>query len=205
MAIFASVAVLSATDVFTAYMPVVADRIGVGPAVVGALLALRAGASLASRVGIGRLVRRFGRARLIAVNAVAAAVSLSCITLTGHVVVLAALALVLGASLGFAQPLSMTMVVQLVPERARASALAVRLTGNRLGQVAAPAAAGLVAGRAGASSVFWLMSCVLGASAFAAPRELTSARRGSRDAASAAGTCESRRSVPRRPGDGPSS
>jgi MFS family permease len=150
-------------------MPVVGERVGVGPAVVGVLLALRAAASLASRLGISRLVRRFGRARLIAFNAVAAGISLSCITLTGHVAVLAALALVLGASLGFAQPLSMTMVVQLVPERARASALAVRLTGNRLGQVAAPAAAGLVAGRAGASSVFWLMSCVLATSAFAAP------------------------------------
>ena len=170
MAIFASVAALSATDVFTAYMPVVGERVGIGPAVVGVLLALRAGASLASRLGIGRLVRQFGRGRLIAANAVAAAISMSCITLTGHVAVLAVLAVMLGASLGFAQPLSMTMVVQLVPERARASALAIRLTGNRLGQVAAPAAAGLVAGSAGASSVFWLMSGVLAASAAAAPR-----------------------------------
>lgn len=172
MAIFASVAALSATDVFTAYMPVVGQHAGVGPAVVGVLLALRAAASLASRLGISRLVRRVGRERLIAANAAAAAVALTAITLTGHVVALAALALLLGASLGFAQPLSMTMVVQLVPARARASALAVRLTGNRLGQVAAPAAAGLVAGRAGASSVFWLMSGVLAASAFVAPRRV---------------------------------
>jgi MFS family permease len=167
-AIFASVAALSATDVFTAYMPVVGERVGVGPAAVGALLAVRAGASLVSRLGIKRLVRRFGRTTLITVSAVAAAVSLTSLTFTHHVFVLAGLALVLGLALGFAQPLSMTMVVQLVPEHARASALAIRLTGNRLGQVAAPAAAGLVAGSTGASSVFWLMSCVLGASAVAA-------------------------------------
>jgi hypothetical protein len=43
----------------------------------------------------------------------------------------------------------------------------VRLTGNRLGQAAAPAAAGLVAGSAGAQSVFWMMSGVLAASALA--------------------------------------
>jgi MFS family permease len=167
-AIFASVAALSATDVFTAYMPVVGEHVGVGPAVVGVLLALRAAASLASRLGIKQLVRRFGRARLIMLNAVGAAAALTALTFTDRVVVLATLAIVLGAALGFAQPLSMAMVVQLVPEHARASALAIRLTGNRLGQVAAPAAAGLLAGRTGAPSVFWLMSCVLATSAVAA-------------------------------------
>jgi MFS family permease len=167
-AIFASVAALSATDVFTAYMPVVGEHLGVGPAVVGVLLALRAGASLASRLGIKQLVRRIGRGRLITGNAVAAAVALTALTFTDQVAVLAALAIVLGAALGFAQPLSMTMVVQLVPEHARASALALRLTGNRLGQAAAPAAAALVAGRTGAPSVFWLISCVLAISAVAA-------------------------------------
>jgi MFS family permease len=80
------------------------------------------------------------------------------------------LAAVAGLGLGFGQPLSMTLVVQLVPRHARATALAVRLTGNRLGQLAAPAVAGLVAGGAGASSVFWLMSGMLVASAAAIQR-----------------------------------
>jgi MFS family permease len=166
-AIFASVAVLSATDIFTAYLPVVGDKHDIGPSTVGALLALRAAASLASRIGIGMLVRRVGRARLMAAAAVGAAAAFTALTFTSNVVVLAALALVVGVGLGFAQPLSMTIVVQLVPEHARASALAVRLTGNRLGQVAAPAAAGLLAGSAGGSSVFWLTSGLLATSALA--------------------------------------
>jgi len=166
-AIFASVAVLSATDIFTAYLPVVGEHRGIGPAVVGGLLALRAAASLACRVGIGRLVGRFGRIRLMTTAAGAAAAALTGLTFTGNVAVLAALAVLVGAGLGFAQPLSMTIVVQLVPDSWRASALAVRLTGNRLGQVAAPAAAGLVAGSAGASSVFWMTSGLLVASGLA--------------------------------------
>jgi len=166
-AIFASVAVLSATDIFTAYMPVVGEDRHIGPTVIGALLALRAAASLASRVGIAQLVRRFGRLRLMAAAAVGSAAAFGCLTLTNDVAVLALLAVVVGAGLGFAQPLSMTIVVQLVPAHARASALAIRLTGNRLGQVAAPAAAGLVAGSAGAASVFWLTSGLLVASGLA--------------------------------------
>jgi MFS family permease len=168
--IFASIAVLSAADVFTAYMPVLGEQRNIGPSVIGALLAIRAGASLASRIGIGALVRRFGRARLITVSAGAAAAALVGLTFTHDVVVLAGLSAIVGAGLGFGQPLSMTIVVQLVPEYARATALAVRLTGNRIGQVAAPAVAGLVAGSAGASSVFWLMSGVLVASGVAIRR-----------------------------------
>jgi MFS family permease len=168
--IFASIAVLSSADVFTAYLPVIGHSRGVGPGLVGVLLAIRAAASMSARIGIGTLVRVVGRPRLIASGAVAAAVALGAMTFTGNIVLLAVLSAVAGLGLGFGQPLSMTLVVQLVPAHARATALAVRLTGNRLGQVAAPAAAGVVAGGAGASSVFWLMSAMLVASAAAIQR-----------------------------------
>jgi MFS family permease len=165
--IFASVAVLSAADVFTAYLPVLGEQRGIGPAVIGALLAVRALFSLVSRIGIGTLVRRVGRLRLITISAVAAAAALAALSYTHDVVLLGVLCAVVGAGLGFGQPLSMTIVVQLVPDHVRATALAIRLTGNRLGQVAAPAAAGVVAGNAGAGAVFWLLSGLLVASAAA--------------------------------------
>ena len=168
--IFASIAVLSAADIFTAYMPVLGEQRGIAPGVVGVLLAVRAAASMASRVGIGRIVARVGRVRLITLSAASAAAALAAMTAIDDVFALAALCVVAGAGLGFGQPLSMTLVVQLVPEHARATALGVRLTGNRLGQVAAPAAAGVVAGSAGASSVFWLTSAMLVASAVAIRR-----------------------------------
>jgi MFS family permease len=181
-AIFASIAVLSAADIFTAYMPVIGEQRGITPGVVGVLLALRAGATMASRIGIGRIVARVGRERLIISSALAAAVSLGAIAFVHGVVPLAVLCLITGAGLGFGQPLSMTLIVQLVPEYARGTALAVRLAGNRVGQVAAPAAAGLVAGRAGAQSVFWVLSGLLGCSALAIRRAPRAAFRGSADA-----------------------
>jgi MFS family permease len=168
--IFASIAVLSAADIFTAYLPVIGEQRGIGPGAVGVLLALRAGASMATRIGIGRIVARVGRERLIILSALGAAVSLGAISFVHSVVPLAVLCLITGVGLGFGQPLSMTLIVQLVPEYARATALAVRLTGNRVGQVAAPAAAGLVAGSAGARSVFWVLSALLGCSALAVRR-----------------------------------
>jgi MFS family permease len=168
--IFASIAVLSAADIFTAYMPVIGEQRGIAPGMVGVLLALRAGASMATRIGIGRIVARVGRERLIILSALGAAVSLGAISFVHGVVPLAMLCLVTGVGLGFGQPLSMTLIVQLVPEYARATALAVRLTGNRVGQVAAPTVAGVVAGSAGARSVFWVLSALLGCSALAVRR-----------------------------------
>jgi MFS family permease len=168
--IFASIAVLSATDIVTAYLPVLGEEKGIGPGVVGVLLALRAAASMASRLGIATIVRLVGRLRLIALGAVASAAAFAGVTLTSDPVVLAVLMLVAGLALGFGQPLSMTLVVQRVPEHVRGTALAVRLAGNRLGQVAAPAVAGLVAGSAGVASVFWLMGVTLVASGAAVLR-----------------------------------
>jgi MFS family permease len=163
--IFASIAVLSAADVFTAYMPVLGEQRGIAPGVVGVILGLRAAASIASRIGIAAIVRAVGRARLISLSALAAAAAFVVLPLTANVWVIGALVVVIGSGLGFGQPLSMTMVVQLVPHYARATALAIRLTGNRLGQVVGPAAAGLIAGSAGTKPIFWMLSGTLGASA----------------------------------------
>ena len=167
---FASIAVLSAADVFTAYLPVIGEQRGLAPGAVGVLLALRAGASMASRIGIGRIVRRVGRERLITLSAAAAALSLGAVAFVHSVGALAFLCVAAGLGLGFGQPLSMTLVVQLVPQYARGTALAVRLAGNRVGQVAAPAAAGIVAGSAGARAVFWVLSGLLATSALAIGR-----------------------------------
>jgi MFS family permease len=168
--IFASVAVLSCVDVFTAYLPVLGERTGIAPGVVGLLLALRAAASIVSRLGITSIVRRVGRKRLIVGSAVVAALAVVGVTMTRDIVVLALLIAIAGFMLGFGQPLTMTMVVQLVPENARATALGLRLTGNRIGQAATPATAGVFAGAAGVSSVFWLLGGILVASAVAVAR-----------------------------------
>ena len=175
--IFASIAVLAASDVFVAYLPVIGAQNDIGPRTIGLLLALRAAASIAVRVAIGPIVRHVGRKQLITIGAAAAAIALAVMTVTTNVWVLAALSVVAGLGMGFGQPLSMTLVVQLVPENARSTALAVRLTGNRIGQVATPAVAGLIAGSRGAASVFWLLSGMLVASAVAIQRPVSRRRK----------------------------
>ncbi|MFD4528013.1 MFS transporter [Streptomyces sp. NPDC058470] len=159
--IFISLAVLSATDILTAYLPVVGEHRGIAPSVVGLLLSLRAAATIACRLVMTPMLRLLGRTALLTVTCLAAGLLCAGIALPVPVLALAAMLLALGFCLGVGQPLSMTTVVQAAPDSARSTALALRLTGNRLGQVAAPAAAGLIAGVAGVAAPFVMLGALL--------------------------------------------
>ncbi|MEV7286445.1 MFS transporter [Streptomyces sp. NPDC093252] len=158
--ILISLSVLSATDVLTAYLPVVGEERGIAPSVVGLLLSLRAAATIACRLVLTPLLR-LGRTPLLTSTCLLAALLCAGIALPVPVWALAAMLAALGFCLGVGQPLSMTTVVRAAPEGARSTALALRLTGNRLGQVAAPAGAGLVAGVAGVAAPFVLLGGLL--------------------------------------------
>ncbi|WP_316316598.1 MFS transporter, partial [Clavibacter michiganensis] len=101
---------------------------------------------------------------------------------------LALMLVVLGFCLGVGQPLSMTTVVQAAPDEARSTALALRLTGNRLGQVAAPAAAGLIAGVAGVAAPFVMLGALLLLSSGVALRSPSTGTTGTTGAGGANGT-----------------
>jgi MFS family permease len=156
-----SLSVLSATDILTAYLPVVGEHRAIAPSVIGVLLSLRAGATIACRLVLTPLLRLLGRPALLTLTCLLAAVLCAGVAVPVPVWALGLMLTVLGFCLGVGQPLSMTTVVQAAPDEARSTALALRLTGNRLGQVAAPAAAGLVAGLAGVATPFVMLGALL--------------------------------------------
>ncbi|MFF3289956.1 MFS transporter [Streptomyces sp. NPDC003023] len=159
--IFISLAVLSATDILTAYLPVVGEHRGIPPVVVGMLLSLRAAATIACRLVMTPMIRVLGRTALLTTTCLLAGALCAAVALPVPLWALAAMLAALGFCLGVGQPLSMTTVVQAAPAGARSTALALRLTGNRLGQVAAPAAAGLIAGVAGTAAPFVMLGGLL--------------------------------------------
>ncbi|MFJ6790393.1 MFS transporter [Streptomyces angustmyceticus] len=165
-----SLAVLSATDILTAYLPVIGEDRAIAPATIGLLLSLRAAATIACRLVMTPMIRWLGRTALMAGSCALAGLLCGGLVLPVPVPALAAMLVALGFCLGVGQPLSMTTVVQAAPDRARSTALALRLTGNRLGQVAAPAGAGLLAGIAGTAAPFVLLGALLLASAALAAR-----------------------------------
>ena len=158
----ASLALLTMMDLLIAFLPVVGEQHGVAPMWVGVFLAVRAGATIASRICLPWLSARFRRSDLVIVSLLGAGLMFVSTpwTLTWTVVTIILMA-VGGFFLGLGQPLTMTLVVQSVPTAWRSTALAVRLLGNRLGQVALPVAAGAIATVVGPGGAIWFASALL--------------------------------------------
>ncbi|MFD5278512.1 MFS transporter [Pseudarthrobacter sp. NPDC058362] len=160
----ASLALLATTDILVAFLPLLGEAKGVPPAVVGVLLAARAAASIASRLLLPLLVARWSRPRLVLASLAGAGTALALVPWLFERPLAAGILLALGGFfLGLGQPITMTLVTQAVPAASRGAALALRLLGNRIGQVTLPAAAGLLAAPVGPSGALWMSCVVLGA------------------------------------------
>lgn len=164
-----ALSLLAMLDILTAFLPVVGEELGVGPEVVGFLLALRAAASIVCRSILPWLVRRYSRRRLMLWCLFGAGLTLALQPLAlawwpgaSGVIVAGVLLVVGGFFLGIGQPLSMSAISQSVPGAWRGSALAVRLMGNRAGQVVMPLLAGAISAPWGPSGAIWLSCALLG-------------------------------------------
>jgi MFS family permease len=167
-AMLVSVTVLSSVDVLVAYLPAYGEAIGLPVETVGLLLAVRAGASLLSRLAMGVLIARLGRERLLAASMILAAVGVGALVVVPPTPVL--VACMVAAGLGLGQPMTIAWVATRSPRRERALALGVRLTGNRASLLVVPTAVGALAGAAGLTSIWPVVAGFLAFGAMAALR-----------------------------------
>lgn len=163
-ALIASIAVLTALDLLIAYLPVIGEARGLSPGVIGAFLALRAAAGLASRLNMARMLDLVGRRRLLFGSMLAASGAMLGIAGLAAPWMVGILVTIIGYSLGVGSPMTMAWVVSRAPATGRGTALAVRMTGNRVGQVVVPAAVGGLATIFGPGAVFVAVAATLFAS-----------------------------------------
>lgn len=162
--IIASAGLLALTDILVAFVPLLGQEVGISPAVVGILLAIRGIGSLVSRLLLGYLTARISRETLLIVSLFTSAGSFSLLPfLVGNTWVVSSSILMFigGFFLGIGQPLTMSIVTLAVPIHWRSSALALRIVGNRVGQVAIPLLAGTVAAPAGPGGALWVGGTLL--------------------------------------------
>jgi MFS family permease len=186
--IIAGVAVLTSIDLLIAYLPAYGEFRGIEPGTIGLILGTQAAGAVLSRLFMVRLIDRLGRRRTLALSMLAPTFGLLLVPLTGHVPLLFALVLVAGLGLGLGQPLSLSLVVAEVEEHLRGTAIGLRLTSNRLGQMVLPAVVGGIAGSAGVGGIFTASGTLLGISSLLMLRvrtasELAGREHGSREAA----------------------
>lgn len=174
-ALFASATVLVSVDLLMAYFPIYGDANGLSIETVGFLLSLRAGASMFSRVLMGRMISAAGQYTVLAGSMVVAALGMVALGAVSEFWMLCLLMIALGLGLGLGQPMTMAWVADNATEHGRGIALAVRLTGNRLAQVVIPFVMGGVATIGGVTGMFTTLGVVLGLSAVVVKLDRTGA------------------------------
>jgi MFS family permease len=167
---FVSMAVTASVDVLIAYLPAFGAASGISVTTVGALLSVRAGASLVSRVFMGRLSVLLGLDRLLFASTATAAVGILLLPLISDVGLLFVLMAFIGLGLGVGQPMTVAWVAQQSRPEERGLALGVRLTGNLAALLVMPLAMGLVAGARGVSTIWVALAILLGLGAVVAWR-----------------------------------
>ncbi|QSE92987.1 MFS transporter [Rhodococcus pseudokoreensis] len=164
-AMLASLTVLTSIDLLVAFLPVFGQQHGLSPLTVGLLLATEGVAAMVVRIWMVRLITRFTRRRLLIGTMTLAAISLSSLPVLGMLdrpgpALFAAMALA-GLGLGIGQPATMAWVAAQTPVHLRGTAVSIRLSGNRLGQVVVPISAGALAGGLGLAAAFWWPAVLL--------------------------------------------
>ena len=160
-AMLASIAVLSSVNILIAYLPAYGESTGLSVETVGLLLAVRAGASMASRILMVPMRRLLGRRNLLVACMVLPAIALVVMVVIGTIAALVVCMVLTGFGLGLGQPLTLSWVAGRAPLDLRGTAVAARLGGNRVGQFLLPAGVGVVAGFVGLGAVFWSLSILL--------------------------------------------
>lgn len=160
-AMLASLTVLTSIDILAAYLPVYGEANGLSVEVVGLLLAARAGASMASRLLMIPLLAMLGRRRLLVVSMILPALALAALPRLDLVSTLFVAMAVIGFGLGLGQPITLSWVAGRAAPDVRGTAIGVRLSGNRLGQVVLPSAVGAIAGTAGLAAIFPSLAVLL--------------------------------------------
>ena len=156
-AIFVAGTTTAVVDVILIYLPLLGTAVGLSVAEVGALLAIRAVASMLVRYVLGSLGTRYGVKVILVAGSFVTFLGVLAITLATNFVWLAILLFITGIAMGIGQPATMAWVSRISSPENRGLAISVRLTANRLGQVAIPVVAGSLA-TFGLSAIFYLLS-----------------------------------------------
>jgi len=175
--VFASVMTVTVFDLMVVYMPLLGAERHIEASQIGWLLTVRAIASMASRFAYVRLFQLFGRIPLTIASMLIAASGLIVLAFPTPLWVLYIASIFIGYGLGASSTLAFSGIVELAPANVRATALSLRLTGNRVGQVVLPFSASLLAAFTGVGGVFGVVALAMIGAAVAVQRSWPKDRR----------------------------
>jgi MFS family permease len=162
-----SVVTVTALDLLVIYLPALGAERQIDSSDIGLLLTVRSVASLVSRVGYARLIFAVGRMPLTLASMLGSAAGFLLLALPLSLPAMYLVLIGLGFAMGIASTLTLSGVMYLAPPEVCGTALTLRMTGNRVGQIVFPALAGLLAAATGIGGILLALGVGLAASGVA--------------------------------------
>lgn len=155
IAVLVSFTALLLHDIRTAWQPVLLHGAGMPQWQIGAVISVSALAGLAARPFFGLLLRAVGTTAFVGLVVVVGAATAMLVTVAPHSLpYVISVGAVNGLAVGFAQPLSLTLLSDEVPPGRLGIASGLRSMGNQAALLTSPAAFGAVAAVASVSAGF---------------------------------------------------
>jgi predicted MFS family arabinose efflux permease len=162
--LMASVVTVTASDLLLIYLPLLGAERGIDASHIGLLLMVRSLAALVARVFYARLIYAMGRMPLTLSSTLLGAAAFVLIVVPSLPVMYVA-AVAIGVGIGIASTLTLSGIVEVAPLEARATAMTLRIMGNRIGLLVMPFTAGVVATATGVTGILLLIATSLTACA----------------------------------------
>jgi MFS family permease len=162
-----SVVTITAVDLLVIYLPLLGAERQIDANNIGLLLTARSFAALVSRSFYVRLIHTMGRTALTLASMLGSAAAFLVLAIPPSLPIMYAVLIALGFAMGIASTLTISSVVHLAPPHAYGTALTLRMTGNRAGQIIFPALAGLLAAATGVAGILLAIGLGLAASGIA--------------------------------------
>jgi len=159
--LFMSGVALTGIELFSFYMPIYGKSIGLSATGIGLVLSAYAGAAFVVRLGMHELARRFSETGVLTASLFIAAATYALFPLISGVPMLVLIAFLLGLGLGSAQPLTIMLTYHHAPPGRSGEALGMRLTVNKITQIAIPVVFGGIGAVFGLAPVFWANAAFL--------------------------------------------
>ena len=147
--------IFSGVDLLSFYVPIYGHSIGLSASTIGIILGAYAAAAFVVRMIMPALVKRMGEEKVLTVSLFASGVTYLLFPFFESWWVLTLIAFVLGLGLGCGQPLSMMLTYSRSPEARVGEALGLRITANKIIQIAVPLVFGAIGSAFGLIPVFW--------------------------------------------------
>jgi predicted MFS family arabinose efflux permease len=159
-----SVVTVVAQDLIVVYLPLLGAERGMSVDAVGTLLAVRAVASMASRLLFARFNAALGRISLTLISTFVSAGAYACLALPLPLPVMYAAIATAGFALSISMTASIAGVLGIASGGAVGTANSLRAMGNRIGQFTIPFLASLIAAATGTAGIFVIIGISLAAS-----------------------------------------